>query len=238
MTDAVTTLAEEQNAADQNAPVKTIRSSREGWALVLTLALLIGGLVAVGLAFDAAALVVGVVAGGLTAAGLMILKRIGQVVLVPWFHERLYRGQNFTGEWVLTTGKRGAQTGRLRLKQLGQRLYGDCTLIPKSGDPVGTSGLYEPLRDFDVEGESLGRLVRLNFVHKDSTRLGYGSFLLQVQGDGRVLEGLMTFFSVVQSHVTSTECVIRRPGAQTLSEATQLMFDGMNRARLEEGDEE
>jgi hypothetical protein len=149
-------------------------------------------------------LYIGIVSGILTSALIYLVVSVFEKIIIPWYQEIIYHGTDISGEWE-ATGENIGQTGVFNIEQKAHKIKGTATWVTNdSAYPI------EGIRIFNIGGEISERFVTLILKHKDKRRLGIGSYLIQVVGDGRVMEGFYSFYSVGDSDIRSTACRFTR----------------------------
>lgn len=154
----------------------------------------------------AATIFIGVLSGVIASVLFFALGRIYQKILVPWFEERIYKGINVEGVWQLEhidyTHHRRIT---LELTQHAQKLSGTSIHIATSETATG-----DRLRRYRINGRIQDRFLLLSGEPSDSSRIGAVTFLLEVVGDGQVMEGFSTAYSTVTSQVIGARCKLTR----------------------------
>lgn len=133
----------------------------------------------------------GVISGILTSAVLFVLLRMFNKVFIPWYQNMLYKGIELSGKWFCADHTM-SQEITFDLTQKAETINGIATLLNRDG----TNHNFEDIRTFIVTGCVQDRFVYLVLRHEDSSRLGILTYLLQPVGDGRRMEGAMSFYSV------------------------------------------
>ncbi|HEY2380122.1 MAG TPA: hypothetical protein VGK48_02965 [Terriglobia bacterium] len=148
-------------------------------------------------------LIIGVIAGIVSALLVWVFTVFFKDSLLPRFEQLVYRGIDISGEWFLQPDTRRdskygelAQSQDLRIDQHGHKLSGTAHLSPMSGNKL------EP-RTLDLTAEIADRLVSGTLHYKDHSRIGLIAFLGQVEGDGRKISGQMVFFDIADSEITA-----------------------------------
>lgn len=171
-------------------------------------------------------IVIGIVAGLITASVLLILKTLFTNSFVPWYRQVMFKGLNLSGSWHSAVS---GQKMLLEIKQSCEKLGGKATvqLIKNDFHESARDGLHlDDIRTFDVIGEVSERFVSLKLKHTDTTRIGIVTFLLQIDGDGTRLSGKGCWYAPLSSQIASGERVFYRDEArasqkQTVEENTE-----------------
>lgn len=137
----------------------------------------------------------GVISGVLSSAFIFLLVKLLSALLVPWFRSVIYHGVDISGAWHYLNFDM-AQEIVLELKQHAHSISGTASFIAADQDEESGTRIYETLRSFKVSGFVQDRFIYLTLRHSDPRRLGINSYLLEVKGDGRRLEGVFSFYSI------------------------------------------
>ena len=161
-------------------------------------------------------IVIGVVAGLLTASVLLVLKSLFINSLIPWYRQVMFNGLNLSGSWH-SAGS--TQKMLLEIKQSCEKLSGKATvhLVKENFHESVRDDLHlDDIRTFDVVGEVSERFVSLRLRHTDTTRIGIVTFLLQVDGDGTRLSGQGCWYTPLVSQIASGERIFYRDEARAV----------------------
>lgn len=142
-------------------------------------------------------IILGIVAGLLTSAVLLITKSIIITVFLPLYRQFMYRGIHINGTWHHVNS---SQKLLLELKQNCEKLSGKATL-----QWIDSENHFhiESIRTFDVSGCLESRFITLTFRHTDRSRLGIITCLLQVDGDGTILSGQRCWYAPLTTKINS-----------------------------------
>jgi hypothetical protein len=132
-----------------------------------------------------------VVGGVLTSSVLFVCVRAFNQIVVPWYQDLVYRGINISGRWFCCE-RRMFQEITFDLTQRASSIRGVATFVYKGE----TDHEFEDLRTFNVTGFVQDRFVHLVLKHKDTSRLGFINYLLESVGDGRRMQGVISFYGV------------------------------------------
>lgn len=141
-----------------------------------------------------------VLAGVISAAVVFLMGVIINKVLIPWYQTISYDGVRVGGEWHCIDPTM-AQEIVLFLKQRAGSLIGTATFIwdHEEGEQVRT---YEIVRAFNVRGVIKDRFVQLTLTNSNVDRFGVNCYLLEVCGDGRMMEGVFSFYGITHGGIT------------------------------------
>lgn len=153
-------------------------------------------------------LLYGVFAGVITSALLFIVSKIFSALVIPWYQNIVYRGIRTDGAWTARAGDMN-QSLHLLLHQAASRISGSATLV---SDSPRSEDKYEAVRSFTVVGAIRDRFVELSLRHDSQQRLGACCLLLEVVGDGRTMNGVFSFYSVVSHSIDFVEITVDRLG--------------------------
>jgi hypothetical protein len=159
---------------------------------------------------NALSLVIGIVSGILTSALIFLAVQIFRKIIIPWYQSIVYQGLIIDGEWKVffqTPGVLQAQDIILNLTQKAHRLEGTATYIIMKEEARKWS---EQVKTFHLEGRIADRFVVLTLRHTERNRIGVGTLLIEIIGDGRIMSGQITTYDVGASKIFSDECILRR----------------------------
>ena len=138
---------------------------------------------------------IGVTSGVIAATLIQGVVAFFRAVIIPYFREVTYRGIDVSGEWHLKDYSL-AQQLKLSLEQKQNALTGEASLLSLYEEERPH---YEKLRTFNVSGAVNDRFLVLYLENISKGRIGRISFLLEIVGDGRNLNGAFSFYSVIGS---------------------------------------
>lgn len=111
-------------------------------------------------------------------------------------------GEELESEWKTT----------MKIHQVGDKLNGEASTTCTKGSKSGTQ------RFFDVTGTVNNGVVLISMRNKDRAIKSHSAFLLQVAGEGGVLEGYRLFYGMNKSEINGTKCnLVRGKGAPKLA---------------------
>lgn len=158
-------------------------------------------------------LVVGIISGVVTSAVIYGFVQLFRQVVLPWYRNFMYRGLDLRGAWTAQIAGT-AQRSTFEILQHADELTGTATFVPNEGfESFG-------IRTFSIEGFVRERFVLLTLSNIDRTRLGIATYLLQVTGDGRTMEGYGSSYSVTSSSIGNYACNLSRQEPPSLEEAS------------------
>lgn len=141
----------------------------------------------------------GIIAGILTSALLLVVKTLWDKWAVPFFREIRYSGVQVAGTW---TGENPDPVEgnklRLFLTQSAHDLAGDMTLTLTGGGNVRAL-------DFVVSGYMWEGFLTLNLKPKDRKVTSYATMLVKLHDGGHELIGKMAFRNVQTDAVETTQ---------------------------------
>ncbi len=153
---------------------------------------------------------IGIISGIATSAILYTLLLLIKNVLNPWLKKLLYHGIDLSGRWYCSD-YRMAQEVTIDLSQSANKITGTATFISKNRP---SSHQFEDIRSFSVSGNVKDRFINLTLNNIDSKRLGITNYLLEAVGDGRCLEGVLSFYGLHQKKVIANQQKLWRDKAQ------------------------
>lgn len=151
------------------------------------------------------AIATGVISGVVSAALLFVVRTLIVGHLLPWYHDLVYRGINVDGRWFASEYGM-AQDFLMNIRQRAGAISGEAQFTSREQN----QNSFEEIREFLIEGRIQDRYVTLTLSHKNRQRLGVVSFLLEPIGDGRKLQGIMSFVSMQGSNIDSIPVLLAR----------------------------
>ena len=155
-------------------------------------------------------ILLGVVAGLVTATAIYLFSIVWKKQLVPWYEQRVYKGVCLQGTWVLVDDEdkspvngQWTQVETFDISQMAQHITGTLTLSPKEG-------VQEPVVALTLNGEITDRFVTLIMKSPSQHRLAYGVLLGQVVGDGNRIEGQAAYYDVNENQIAAAKVAYRR----------------------------
>lgn len=103
-------------------------------------------------------------------------------------------GEKLESEWKTT----------MKIHQTGDKLIGEASTTCTKGSKYGTQ------RFFDVTGTVNNGVVLISMRNKDRAIKSHSAFLLQVEGEGGVLEGYRLFYGMNKSEINGSKCNLVR----------------------------
>ena len=166
-------------------------------------------------------IIIGVVAGLLTASFLLVIKSLILNSFFPWYRNAMFKGIDLNGSWHSVSSH---QKVLLEIKQSCEMLSGKATVHltrsnakSPSGDPLH----IDDIRTFDIKGEVSERFVSLKLKHTDRSRVGLVTYLLQVDGDGTKLSGGGCWYSPLASCISSGHASFYRDETRAVKQYQQ-----------------
>ena len=130
-------------------------------------------------------IIIGVVS---TVCYVLIFDNLFKKILLPGYFSRKYKSTIIQGRWE---GKTNRFKFDISLNQTGDKVKGEIivnTVVTKDGkeEVIETN-------NYISEGEIKDGFVRLVHKEKDRNSFGFGCFLFQITGGGKVLNGGVIF---------------------------------------------
>ncbi len=140
------------------------------------------------------------VASGVTTSAILYLALIFiKNIINPWLKNLLYDGIDISGRWYCSEYLM-AQEITIDITQNANRLKGVAIFVTRKS---GNHNQFEDIRSFSVSGTIKDRFANLTLTSNDPKRLGVTNYLLEAVGDGRCLNGVLSFYSVRRHTITS-----------------------------------
>jgi hypothetical protein len=151
-------------------------------------------------------LIIGIVSGIITTALIYLAVLIFRKIVIPWYQEIVYKGIDVGGKWRMSSAEIEGMDMFLNLAQHAHRLKGTLTLFRKNE----MESQIDPIRTYKIEGSISNRFIVATLSLIEKNRLGIGTLLFEVVGDGQRLKGNWTYYSVSDSNIDSVECEAER----------------------------
>lgn len=150
----------------------------------------------------------GIIAGILTSALLLIVKTFWDNWAVPFIRETRYSGVQVAGTWSgENPDPNEGNKIRLFITQSAHDLAGDMTLTFTGGGNVR-------ILDFVVSGYMWEGFLTLNLKPKDRKVTSYATILVKLHDGGHQLVGQMAFRNVQKDIVETTQLSVIRSGSK------------------------
>ena len=156
----------------------------------------------------AGAIIWGVVAGILTSAVLLVVSRLVEKVVIPWYQDLVYKGIDLRGKWLAqeTYSSGISYHYSLLLKQNAHNVRGSMTISKMNSQPGAPGGqLGDYVQSFTVRGTTWEGFLTINMTSDDRRSLSFATSLLQVRNRGQALVGHMAYRSSQVDQVGSEE---------------------------------
>jgi hypothetical protein len=147
----------------------------------------------------------GVVSSLIATFAFLLLARLFQKVVLPWYRDLVYDGVIIAGTWAcdMSIGK-SRQKLRIELRQTAFEAAGEMAVFKTLEDGREESVL------FHVEGTLRDRLFRATFRNPSPRRISAGVLLLEVFGDGRRMAGQTAWYDSNAARILSQEVMWSR----------------------------
>ena len=138
-----------------------------------------------------------IAAGIIASFVFFLLGTLWKSHIYLWISSFRYAGINVSGGWIVEEHKQTAEGYELsvptnlsvNLKQIANSLSGDAIAV------IEQDGKKQYIH-YRVEGNIKDRFIYLNCTLKENRRISHLSFLLEVLGNGEIMEGYMSFYAL------------------------------------------
>jgi len=158
------------------------------------------------------ALLLSIIVGVATGVTANLVTYLFVTVWLPSYRNYVYRGIRVTGDWIISQSDMPADGERLTTKWvLSATLEQKAYVI--SGNVTAThlhDGEATDVINYDLDGHIFDRFLSLTLRTKDTTRIAYSTFLLEVTGDGSRMKGYRSFYGLRKGTIRSVECTWKR----------------------------
>lgn len=140
----------------------------------------------------------GLLVGFITVGSSLVYQRI----ILPWYLEVVYDGYNVEGTWrIVTTEPDIRRDITFRLYQKAGVVTGVSTHVLKDKNAEG-----DYIKKYELEGELNERFLSLRTRALDRKRIGVGTVMIEIVGDGQKMKGYTTSYSSGSSSIVSIKC--------------------------------
>ncbi len=132
-------------------------------------------------------IIIGIVS---TVCYVLLFDKLLKNVILPWYFSRKYKSTLIDGIWE---GKTDNFIFYLTLEQTGDKVQGEMSV---SSIHIENTGIKEHGKNrYSFEGEIKDGFVRITHKEKDRNSFGFGCFLFQILGGGKILNGGCVYVS-------------------------------------------
>ncbi|MES2416274.1 MAG: hypothetical protein V4504_01075 [Patescibacteria group bacterium] len=133
-------------------------------------------------------IVIGIIS---TVCYVLIFDKLFSKIILPWYFSKKYKSTLIGGKW---NGKTKSFTFNMTLNQTGDKVKGE--MVVESIQKLSTSS--EEIKIIDTnkycfEGEIKDGFVRITHKEKDRNSFGFGCFMFQIAGGGKILNGSVIY---------------------------------------------
>lgn len=152
-------------------------------------------------------IILGVVSGILTSVVLELLTGFVRKVLIPWYRQLIYKGIDISGDWYSskTNPSGNVQETVMSIKQRADKVTCSMTIAKKNQKTNQTE-----IKTFDFLGGIQDRFVSISGKNVDKQALGIHSELLEIVGDGKIMQGQSIWYSVTNKEIQAGEILWTR----------------------------
>jgi hypothetical protein len=167
--------------------------------------------------FNGAQIALAFIAGTIAKAVGTGIVEYFRSTLIPYLADRTYRHIDLSDkDWRIVHAGSPINGEKLEsewktsicIRQTGDKIKGEATTSCTKGSKMGTQ------RNFDVTGTVNNGIVLLSMRNKDRSIKSHSAFLLQVVGEGNVLQGYRLFYGMNRNEINGTRCNIIRGNHQ------------------------
>jgi hypothetical protein len=144
---------------------------------------------------------IGIISGVITSALVSFSIKLFKDLVVPWIQSLTYQGVKISGTWIgfyssSSTSKQSQDdpSYTIYIKQKGHSVEGEMI---RNKDGMGR----RDVKAFLFSGLFKDKNLVLHYRAKDETRLGSGSYVMKLVGDGRKFEGKSLYITSGEGNV-------------------------------------
>ena len=149
-------------------------------------------------------IILGVFTGVVTSAALVIIGQIFYKIFIPWYQSIIYKGINISGEWTYEMNFDSGNKSHFFAKIYQKAGYIECTIT--EAKTVANSNKTEA-RVFKYKGKLVDRLLTLTGRDTSERNFGVYTFLLEIKGGGKTMEGFTSRYCLTDHIIKGTEIV-------------------------------
>jgi len=151
-------------------------------------------------------ILLGVVSGVITYILIFGIIQISIKVVTPWFRGVIYNGHNVEGTWeVVSASPPSRRNASFTLTQKASKISGVSTHVLKDESMEG-----DYIKNYSLKGELRAGFIYLIVNHTDKKRIGFGTVVLKIVGDGQKMEGWIAAYNSSSSDVKGIKCTVVR----------------------------
>ena len=127
-----------------------------------------------------------------TVCYVLLFDKLLKHIILPWYFSEKYKSTLIDGKWL---GETDVFDFEVTIKQTGDRVSGEILAKSKTEvvvDGKKTSEVHES-NSYTFQGEIKDGFVRMTHKEKDRNSFGFGCFMFQIAGGGRVLNGSVIY---------------------------------------------
>ena len=148
-------------------------------------------------------IITGVVSGIITSGLLLILTKIFDKIVIPWYQALIYKGINIEGTWFIyfdhpQVKKIKKSENTATITQKGHKITGEIILtMQPNGDKLTESKILV------LNGCFSNNDLILSYECKDNRRIGAGTYVMKLAEDGNKLKGISTYVNSIAADIVS-----------------------------------
>ena len=140
-------------------------------------------------------ILIGVLSGVITSAIIWIVAKIFNLVIIPWYQVKIYRGLDIEGTWKAKEEFEGNQYEyTIEINQTGHKISGKY-IARNIFDDEESYSYYE------VTGIIRDNYVSIQYITSNNKQIGLGSFLLKIADGGDSLIGPLIYLDKSETGV-------------------------------------
>lgn len=148
----------------------------------------------------------GIISGLLTGFIAFGFSQVIQKIVLPWYLNLIYDGYNVEGTWKVMEGEPNLRRDiTFTLQQKAGLVTGISTHVLKDKNQDG-----DYIKTYTLKGELKERFLTLTSRHVDRQRIGVGTVMIEIIGDGQKMEGCIAAYSSTVSRIVSFRCTAAR----------------------------
>lgn len=148
----------------------------------------------------------GVVSGLTTAIIILWSTLIYKKMILPWYRNIIYKGYNVEGTWKVIKSEPPIRREIVfRLKQKASKITGTSTHTLKNKSSEG-----DYIKEYTLNGELNDRLLRLTTELNNKQRIGVGTVMIEIIGDGQKMKGWIAAYNSSTSGIDGFKCIAQK----------------------------
>lgn len=144
---------------------------------------------------------ISVLSGILTSLLIFAFVKIFNKIIIPWYQSIIYKGLDISGEWYEDHNYENLfkQESKIIISQNANAIKGKIILVKKTEEKV------IDIKNFSFTGEFYNNYLNITCWNENKGQIGTHNYLMQIERDGKEMEGFKTYFDIGFRKIRSEE---------------------------------